>query len=158
MNKKTNNGNTVLALGVGLMAIIGILVLFADAFDEATWGTGFEAIFGLEARGTVLCIPLLVAFLCSCLSVFLPLFCLFIKGKGRGGMYVFVAALLIASATLMLFGKQFFIQSNGLNSDPAINQIESVGAAYITAAVFNFLGGLLAILGAYAGRSKKDED
>lgn len=167
--KKSGHGNTVLALATSLFALIGICVLFLDAFSIATWGTGFEAIFGLKAFGndkanTSLCLGLFIAFLCDCLAILLPLLSFVIKGKGRGGLYLFVAALGIAGATLALFGKQLFISANTPSvfpNAPLGNEIENslkLGTAFITNAVFMYIVGALGLIGAYAGRPRKNDE
>ncbi len=162
--KKSSHGNTVLALATSLFALIGICVLFADAFNIPNWGTGFEAIFGLEKANTTLCLGLFIAFLCDCLAILFPLLSFFIKGKGRGGLYLFVAALGIAGATLALFGKQLFISANTPNvfpNAPLGNQIENslkLGTAFITNAVFMYIVGALGLIGAYAGRPRKNDE
>ncbi len=161
--KKSNHGNTVLALATSLFALIGICVLFADAFNIPNWGTGFEAIFGLEKANTTLCLGLFIAFLCDCLAILFPLLSFFIKGKGRGGLYLFVAALGIAGATLALFAKQFFVASNANIRwvDPLEGEIANslkLSTAFITNAVFMYIVGALGLIGAYAGRPRKNDE
>ncbi len=164
--KKNNNGNTILALVLSLLAIISICVLFADAFgDDAgpVWGTGFETIFGYEDRNTVFCAGLFIAFLCDCLLMLLPFASFFVPEKGRGALYLFIGVLGIVGATLALFAKPFFIAANtgnifGGNLGNEVENSLTLGTAFITNAVFMYMAGVLALIGAYTGYKKKNED
>lgn len=163
--KKSSNGNVVLAFATSVFALISVCVLFAAAFSDATWGTGFEVIFGLESKNTVFCLGLFIAFLCSCLAIFLPFVSFFTKGKARAGLYLFIAVLAIAGATLMLFGKQFFLSSNvdiatnlKKNESTSLNDSIAIGTALIANAVFMYITGALSLIGAYANRPSKEED
>ncbi len=153
-----NNGNVILALAVSVLSIIGIFVLFADAFSEATWGTGFEVIFGLEDKSTVLCPGLLVGFIFACIAVFLPFLAIVLDGKARGGVYLFTAITLIVAGTIYLCARPIFLGTNNFNTDVDVNRIEYLGAGFITSIVFNYLGAALCLVGAYAGHVKNQDD
>ena len=158
--KKSSNGNIVLTFATSIFALISICVLFANAFSDATWGTGFEVIFGLESKNTAFCLGLFIAFLCGCLAVFLPFVSFFTKGKARVGLFLFLAVLSIASATLMLFGKQFFLSSNTFDhsNETSLDGTFAIGTALIANAVFMYLAGATSLLGAYTNRPSKEEE
>ena len=158
--KKTNNGNIVLVVAISIFALISICVLFASAFDDPTWGTGFEVIFGLEDKNTTFCLGLFISLLCGIMTMFLPIFAYFTKGKAKTGLYIFIAILAIIGGTFMLFGKAFFISSNsGFENTGASSIAESLklGTALITNAVFMYLSALLSGVGIYLSSHNQED-
>jgi len=150
--KKKNIADIVIVAATSLFALIAICCFFARGFDETTRGTGFEVIFGFYNRRTNVVPELVVAFVLQCLGVILPWFVFALKGKAKGGLFAFIAAMLVASAVLLLFSKQLYAAHND-----AINVDFDLGAGFISSIVFDFLGALVVGIGAFAGLHKTKE-
>lgn len=149
--KKKNTLNVVLTFAIMIFAIIAVCVLFAPAFTDTVRGTGWDVIFQNKTTNGNFMVPELIgAFVLEALCFVLSFFLFFLHGKGKGGMYIFIAALALVAGVLFLFGKQFYLAHN---PQEVFNKADwGVGGAFITTAIFDFLVFAVALGGAYAGK------
>jgi hypothetical protein len=153
--KKKNTLNIVISLGLALFIIVAIAVLFADAFGESSRGNCFEVMFGSTDRNYNAVPELIIAFCLEGLALILSFVSLGIKGKGRGGMYIFISALLVVAAVFFLMSPTFYVNHNSIVK-PVLNIAISGGT--ISTVTFCFIGAALGLLGAYAGLKKPAEN
>ena len=155
MNKKRNVGN-LLPLIAAIFAIVAIFCAMAPGFSEASRGTGFIVMFGNQSNGKAPVAGLIVAFIVEILVAVVALASMMVKGKGKFGLMLFVAAGSIAAAVLFLFAKNLYISANA-SVDPIIVTDFKLGAGFITSIVFDFLAAAAALLKVWLD-NRKDED
>lgn len=150
-----NKTNLVLGIIIALAAIVGVFVLFAPGFGSvddygSTRGSGFEILFGAQRRGYVAVGGLIVAFVCLCLGVFSAFVSAFLPGKAAMIGFGATALLLAAAGILFIFAPAMFKLANPAASESA--EAITLGAGFITAMIFSFIGALLSFYGAYETR------
>jgi hypothetical protein len=143
--KQKKDGLTLLLIALmSIMAIIALFVLFGDAFDDASRGSVFYAMFGSASKNRAAVPGLIVGFALLIAAIVLPLTSPLFDNKGKTFVFLLEALLLAVAGVLYLFTTKFYVAANSISYGYNM----TLGAGSICATTFSFIGVAFALLGA----------
>jgi hypothetical protein len=143
MKQKKDATNTLLMLVMAIAAIVALFVLFADAFQDPTRGTGFAAMFYSYSANRNAVPGMIAAFVLLIIAIVLPFVSPLFAPQGKVFIYGAEAVLLAVAAVLFLFAPAFYKASNNITYNYDI----TLGGGLISSITFAFIGAAFALLG-----------
>lgn len=153
--KKKNSTAVVLSILTAIFAVVAILCAMAPGFAETIRGTGFQIMFGAEARATNPVPGLIVVFVLEILTVIVALAAAFNKTAAR--VYLNLACLVmgLANGVLLIFSRELYCLANTFVIDSGATALK-LGSGFITSIIFDFLAMLTSLLVVYLAKRKED--
>lgn len=149
------NRKMIIFLGIltAILCVVGILVLFADAFAEinslpASRGSVFYVMFGDEAAHYASVPGLVAAFVMLCVAIFFALVGAILPGKLGMIPFALTAVLCIVSGILFALGKDLYLSANSTVVSYKANELAN-GTGLVLGMIFSFLPALLSLYCAY---------
>jgi hypothetical protein len=143
MKQKKDATNTLLMLVMAIAATVALFVLFADAFQDPTRGTGFTAMFYSYSANRNAVPGMIAAFVLLIIAIILPFASPLFASQGKVFIYGAEFVFLAAAGVLFLFAPAFYKASNNITYNYDI----TLGGGLISSITFAFIGAAFALLG-----------